>query len=70
MRYICIKCDFFTLKGKESTLPNPLDWDVMGSNLFAMAVTGAVFFALTILIEYKFFLKPRLVKDVREESYQ
>ncbi|XP_071800403.1 phospholipid-transporting ATPase ABCA1-like isoform X2 [Asterias amurensis] len=48
--------------GKESTLPNPLDWDVMGSNLFAMAVTGALFFALTILIEYKFFLKPRHIK--------
>uniref|UniRef100_A0A4W5PLG4 P-type phospholipid transporter n=1 Tax=Hucho hucho TaxID=62062 RepID=A0A4W5PLG4_9TELE len=41
---------FFTL--------DPLEWDFVGKNLFAMAVEGVVFFLFTILLQYKFFLPP------------
>uniref|UniRef100_A0A8C8M9Z5 P-type phospholipid transporter n=1 Tax=Oncorhynchus tshawytscha TaxID=74940 RepID=A0A8C8M9Z5_ONCTS len=34
---------------------DPLEWDFVGKNLFAMAVEGVVFFLFTILLQYKFF---------------
>uniref|UniRef100_A0A4W5PTA2 P-type phospholipid transporter n=1 Tax=Hucho hucho TaxID=62062 RepID=A0A4W5PTA2_9TELE len=37
---------------------DPLEWDFVGKNLFAMAVEGVVFFLFTILLQYKFFLPP------------
>uniref|UniRef100_A0A8D0AU38 ABC transporter domain-containing protein n=1 Tax=Sander lucioperca TaxID=283035 RepID=A0A8D0AU38_SANLU len=40
---------------------NPLSWDMVGKNLCAMSIQGAVMFAITILIQYKFFCKPRLI---------
>ncbi|XP_038069738.1 phospholipid-transporting ATPase ABCA1-like isoform X2 [Patiria miniata] len=46
-----------------SSPPNLLDWDLVGRNIFALGVTGVVFFALTLLIEHKFFFKPRLIKS-------
>ncbi|KAL2089101.1 hypothetical protein ACEWY4_016000 [Coilia grayii] len=42
----------------ESRFRSPLDWDMVGKNLFAMAVEGVVFFIITILIQYRFFFKP------------
>ncbi|XP_062404777.1 phospholipid-transporting ATPase ABCA1-like [Sardina pilchardus] len=42
----------------ENRFRSPLDWDMVGKNLFAMAVEGAVFFVITILIQYRFFFKP------------
>ncbi|XP_060119700.1 phospholipid-transporting ATPase ABCA1-like [Heteronotia binoei] len=38
---------------------SPLSWDVVGKNLFAMAVEGFVFFFFTILVQYRFFLRFR-----------
>lgn len=32
---------------------------MVGKNLFAMAVEGVVFFIITVLIQYRFFIKPR-----------
>lgn len=32
---------------------------MVGKNLCAMAIQGAVMFTVTILIQYKFFCKPR-----------
>uniref|UniRef100_A0A8C8I4P3 P-type phospholipid transporter n=1 Tax=Oncorhynchus tshawytscha TaxID=74940 RepID=A0A8C8I4P3_ONCTS len=51
--------DAFQRLGAKQTL-DPLEWDFVGKNLFAMAVEGVVFFLFTILLQYKFFvnLKP------------
>ncbi|KAM9375575.1 LOW QUALITY PROTEIN: phospholipid-transporting ATPase ABCA1-like [Pholidichthys leucotaenia] len=45
----------------ENRFRSPLDWDMVGKNLFAMAVEGVVFFLITVLIQYRFFIKPRSV---------
>ncbi|XP_043924192.1 phospholipid-transporting ATPase ABCA1 [Protopterus annectens] len=45
----------------ENRFISPLSWDLVGRNLFAMAVEGAVFFFITVLIQYRFFIKPRPV---------
>uniref|UniRef100_A0AAQ4RMK2 P-type phospholipid transporter n=1 Tax=Gasterosteus aculeatus aculeatus TaxID=481459 RepID=A0AAQ4RMK2_GASAC len=36
---------------------NPLHWDSVGKNLFAMAAEGVIFFIFTILLQYKFFIQ-------------
>uniref|UniRef100_H3CLI7 ATP binding cassette subfamily A member 1 n=1 Tax=Tetraodon nigroviridis TaxID=99883 RepID=H3CLI7_TETNG len=43
----------------ENRLRSPLEWDMVGKNLLAMAVEGVVFFIITLLIQYRFFFKPR-----------
>src|SRR4029434_2396875 len=45
----------------EDRFEDPLGWDMVGKNLFAMAVEGAVMFAITLLIQYKFCCKARSV---------
>uniref|UniRef100_A0A3P9KJX1 ABC transporter domain-containing protein n=1 Tax=Oryzias latipes TaxID=8090 RepID=A0A3P9KJX1_ORYLA len=42
----------------ENRFRSPLEWDMVGKNLFAMAVEGVVFFIITLLIQYKFCIKP------------
>ncbi|KAJ0055813.1 hypothetical protein NL108_012856, partial [Boleophthalmus pectinirostris] len=46
----------------EDRFQDPLGWDMVGKNLCAMTVQGIVMFGVTILIQYKFFCKPRLMK--------
>lgn len=48
----------------EDRFKDPLSWDMVGKNLFAMAIQGAVMFSLTLLIQYKFFCKPLSVKTL------
>ncbi|XP_055368383.1 phospholipid-transporting ATPase ABCA1b isoform X2 [Betta splendens] len=43
----------------ENRFRSPLEWDMVGKNLFAMAVEGVVFFIITVLIQYRFCIKPR-----------
>uniref|UniRef100_A0AAY4CUV3 P-type phospholipid transporter n=1 Tax=Denticeps clupeoides TaxID=299321 RepID=A0AAY4CUV3_9TELE len=43
----------------ENRFRSPLDWDMVGKNLFAMAIEGVVFFIITVLIQYRFFFTPR-----------
>uniref|UniRef100_A0A8D2LM79 P-type phospholipid transporter n=1 Tax=Varanus komodoensis TaxID=61221 RepID=A0A8D2LM79_VARKO len=43
----------------ENHFVSPLSWHLVGRNLFAMAIEGAIFFLITVLIQYRFFLKPR-----------
>ncbi|XP_037635456.1 phospholipid-transporting ATPase ABCA1b [Sebastes umbrosus] len=50
----------------ENRLRSPLEWDMVGKNLFAMAVEGAVFFIITVLIQYRFFIKPRSVSKLNK----
>uniref|UniRef100_A0A3Q3WL83 ABC transporter domain-containing protein n=1 Tax=Mola mola TaxID=94237 RepID=A0A3Q3WL83_MOLML len=45
----------------EDRFEDPLSWNMVGKNLCAMSIEGAVMFAVTILIQYKFFCKPRLI---------
>lgn len=46
---------FVVAAGNKQTL-EPLAWDFVGKNLFAMAVEGIVFFIFTVLLQYKFFI--------------
>ncbi|XP_029283093.1 phospholipid-transporting ATPase ABCA1b isoform X2 [Cottoperca gobio] len=48
----------------ENRFRSPLEWDMVGKNLFAMAVEGAVFFIITVLIQYRFCIKPRSVSTL------
>uniref|UniRef100_A0A8B9K328 P-type phospholipid transporter n=1 Tax=Astyanax mexicanus TaxID=7994 RepID=A0A8B9K328_ASTMX len=43
----------------ENRFRSPFEWDMVGKNLFAMAVEGVVFFIITVLIQYRFFFKPK-----------
>ncbi|XP_062240484.1 phospholipid-transporting ATPase ABCA1-like [Platichthys flesus] len=45
----------------EDRFEDPLSWDMVGKNLCAMSIQGVAMFAITILIQYKFFCKPRLI---------
>ncbi|XP_019618294.1 PREDICTED: ATP-binding cassette sub-family A member 1-like [Branchiostoma belcheri] len=47
----------------ENTFKNPFDWDLVGRNLFSMVIQGILFFTFTLLVEYRFFIKPRKVKS-------
>uniref|UniRef100_A0A7N6B5M8 ABC transporter domain-containing protein n=1 Tax=Anabas testudineus TaxID=64144 RepID=A0A7N6B5M8_ANATE len=42
----------------ENRFRSPLAWDMVGKNLFAMAIEGVIFFCITILIQYRFCFKP------------
>ncbi|KAM7000494.1 phospholipid-transporting ATPase ABCA1b [Tautogolabrus adspersus] len=48
----------------ENRFRSPLEWDMVGKNLFAMAVEGVVFFIITLLIQYRFCIKPRPVSKL------
>ncbi|XP_047672257.1 phospholipid-transporting ATPase ABCA1 isoform X1 [Tachysurus fulvidraco] len=45
----------------ENRFEDPLSWNMVGKNLFAMGIQGVVMFGFTLLIQYRFFCKPRLV---------
>uniref|UniRef100_A0A8C4NQE0 P-type phospholipid transporter n=1 Tax=Dicentrarchus labrax TaxID=13489 RepID=A0A8C4NQE0_DICLA len=43
----------------ENRFRSPLAWDMVGKNLFAMAIEGLIFFVITVLIQYRFCFKAR-----------
>uniref|UniRef100_A0A673C6S3 P-type phospholipid transporter n=1 Tax=Sphaeramia orbicularis TaxID=375764 RepID=A0A673C6S3_9TELE len=45
----------------ENRFRSPLAWDMVGKNLFAMAIEGVIFFFITVLIQYRFCFKARWV---------
>uniref|UniRef100_A0A672G6Q6 P-type phospholipid transporter n=1 Tax=Salarias fasciatus TaxID=181472 RepID=A0A672G6Q6_SALFA len=45
----------------EDRFKDPLSWEMVGKNLCAMGIQGIVMFITTVLIQYKFFCKPRLI---------
>uniref|UniRef100_A0A8D3D687 ABC transporter domain-containing protein n=1 Tax=Scophthalmus maximus TaxID=52904 RepID=A0A8D3D687_SCOMX len=59
-----------TIFSREDRFVDPLSWEMVGKNLCAMSIQGAVMFVITILIQYKFFCKPRLIsgKSSAEEE--
>ncbi|KAM9795168.1 LOW QUALITY PROTEIN: phospholipid-transporting ATPase ABCA1b [Neosynchiropus ocellatus] len=50
----------------ENRFRSPLEWDMVGKNLFAMAVEGVVFFIVTVLIQFRFCVKPRPVSKLNK----
>ncbi|KAA8595046.1 hypothetical protein FQN60_012181 [Etheostoma spectabile] len=56
----------------ENRFRSPLAWDMVGKNLFAMAIEGVIFFGITVLIQYHFFFKARSstshLKPIGEED--
>uniref|UniRef100_A0A8C7ZIP7 P-type phospholipid transporter n=1 Tax=Oryzias sinensis TaxID=183150 RepID=A0A8C7ZIP7_9TELE len=56
----------------ENRFRSPLAWDMVGKNLFAMAVEGVVFFCITVLIQYRFCITTRSsishLKPIGEED--
>ena len=59
---MCLKClicgSAFFSEG-ENRFRSPLAWDMVGKNLFAMAIEGVIFFVITVLIQYRFCIKAR-----------
>ncbi|KAM9425735.1 phospholipid-transporting ATPase ABCA1 [Pholidichthys leucotaenia] len=45
----------------DDRFQDPLSWEMVGKNLCAMSIQGIVMFAVTLLIQYKFFCKPRVI---------
>uniref|UniRef100_A0A672MUL1 P-type phospholipid transporter n=1 Tax=Sinocyclocheilus grahami TaxID=75366 RepID=A0A672MUL1_SINGR len=53
----------------ENRFRSPLAWDMVGKNLFAMAVEGVIFFCITVLIQYRFCIKASTkLKPIGEED--
>ncbi|XP_075906360.1 phospholipid-transporting ATPase ABCA1-like [Nelusetta ayraudi] len=56
----------------ENRFRSPLAWDMVGKNLFAMAIEGLIFFVITVLIQYRFCFKARSssshLKPIGEED--
>lgn len=52
----------------ENRFRSPLAWDMVGKNLFAMAIEGVIFFCITVLIQYHFFFKARWGKCLRHNQ--
>ncbi|XP_060560202.1 phospholipid-transporting ATPase ABCA1-like [Ruditapes philippinarum] len=50
----------------ENKLQSPFKWDIVGRNLFSMFMLGILFFIINLLIEYKFFIKSRVLKPSKE----
>uniref|UniRef100_A0A671VMG5 P-type phospholipid transporter n=1 Tax=Sparus aurata TaxID=8175 RepID=A0A671VMG5_SPAAU len=59
--------DAFQRLGTKQTL-DPLQWDFVGKNLFAMAAEGVIFFIFTILLQYKFFIRFRYMPPLGPED--
>lgn len=53
----------------ENRFRSPLAWDMVGKNLFAMAIEGVIFFFITVLIQYRFCFKARWVNPPMHETY-
>uniref|UniRef100_A0A8C5H8E3 P-type phospholipid transporter n=1 Tax=Gouania willdenowi TaxID=441366 RepID=A0A8C5H8E3_GOUWI len=51
----------------ENRFRSPLAWDMVGKNLFAMAIEGVIFFCITVLIQYHFCFK-RSPSPIGEED--
>lgn len=56
----------FCVSTGENRFRSPLAWDMVGKNLFAMAIEGVIFFFITVLIQYRFCIKARWVKLSQE----
>lgn len=51
--------DYYTQIGEYDKIRDPFEWLLTTRNLVCMAVEGILFFVFTVLIEFRFFIKPR-----------
>jgi len=40
-------------------MKSPFEWDLTSRNLAAMAGLGFIFFIITLMCEFRFFMKPK-----------
>ena len=50
---------YFFLIGEYDKIRDPFEWLLTTRNLVCMAVEGILFFVFTVLLEFRFFIKPR-----------
>ena len=49
----------YFLIGEYDKIRDPFEWLLTTRNLVCMAVEGILFFVFTVLLEFRFFIKPR-----------
>ena len=50
--------------GLYDQMRSPFAWELTGRNMVAMTVMGVVFFAITLLCEFRFFITPSRSRSV------
>ncbi|XP_053393737.1 ATP-binding cassette sub-family A member 2-like isoform X2 [Mercenaria mercenaria] len=53
------KNEFYFKTGQYDMMQSPLRWDLITRKLVIMSIMGLVFFVITLLCEYRFFIKAR-----------
>ncbi|XP_052774715.1 ATP-binding cassette sub-family A member 2-like isoform X2 [Mya arenaria] len=53
------KNEFYFKTGQYDKMLSPLRWDLITKKLVIMSIMGLVFFVITLLCEYRFFIKAR-----------
>ncbi|ESP00897.1 hypothetical protein LOTGIDRAFT_81234, partial [Lottia gigantea] len=56
------KNEYYFKTGQYDKMESPLKWDLVTSHLVAMAGIGLLFFVITLLCEYSFFIRARRQK--------
>ncbi|XP_013381483.2 ATP-binding cassette sub-family A member 2-like [Lingula anatina] len=54
--------EYYYRTGQYGKVMSPFDWDLVPRNLAAMGSMGFVFFIITLLCEYRFFIKSKRLK--------
>ena len=60
-----VKANVFARFGQDVD-DRPFAWTFLGRNVFCLVVQGIVFFLLTLLIEYRFFVRPKRLAVTNE----
>ena len=50
---------WFWILGQYDKMKSPMEWGLIPNKLVAMTTVGLIFFLITLLCEYRFFIKPR-----------
>ena len=53
--------EYYFKTGNYDKMKSPFEWKLTARNLVAMAIMGFLFFCITLLCEFRFFIKPRQV---------
>lgn len=53
------KNEYYFKTGQLDKMRSAMEWDLIPCHLVAMASIGLIFFLITLMCEYRFFLKPR-----------
>lgn len=48
--------------GNYDKMKSPFEWKLTVRNMVAMTIMGVIFFIITLLCEFRFFIKPRYKK--------